>query len=239
MIVSQVVALRKESVDRNQNAKPTKQAQYLSLSARRAWIEIRRAIRPATGRPRSLSARRAWIEIVSRSAYYSPSPVALRKESVDRNQTTTLNRYHFTTSLSARRAWIEIVSRSAYYSPSPSLSARRAWIEMSGHRQAHTSPTSLSARRAWIEIKTGKTHRIYIPSLSARRAWIEMASDPAVPVARRTSLSARRAWIEIASEVVTEPLILVALRKESVDRNHCHLIPNSGTFRRSPQGERG
>ena len=34
--------------------------------------------------------------------------VALRKESVDRNQATTLNRYHFTTSLSARRAWIEI-----------------------------------------------------------------------------------------------------------------------------------
>ena len=34
------VALRKESVDRNQNAEPTKQAQSLSLSARRAWIEI-------------------------------------------------------------------------------------------------------------------------------------------------------------------------------------------------------
>ena len=33
------------------------------------------------------------------------------------------------------------------------------------------------------------------------------------------SLSARRAWIEILSAVVTELLILVALRKESVDRN--------------------
>ena len=39
--------------------------------------------------------------------------VALRKESVDRNKATTLNRYHFTTSLSARRAWIEILSRDA------------------------------------------------------------------------------------------------------------------------------
>ena len=35
----------------------------------------------------------------------------------------------------------------------------------------------------------------------------------------RMSLSARRAWIEILSAVVTELLILVALRKESVDRN--------------------
>ena len=34
-----------------------------------------------------------------------------------------------------------------------------------------------------------------------------------------TSLSARRAWIEILSAVLTELLILVALRKESVDRN--------------------
>ena len=35
----------------------------------------------------------------------------------------------------------------------------------------------------------------------------------------RKSLSARRAWIEIWSAVLTELLILVALRKESVDRN--------------------
>ena len=35
------VALRKESVDRNKHPEPTKQTQRLSLSARRAWIEIR------------------------------------------------------------------------------------------------------------------------------------------------------------------------------------------------------
>ena len=57
-----VVALRKESVDRNGN----------------------RTFR-LQKRTRSLSARRAWIEIVTR---YRPTPkpvVALRKESVDRN----------------------------------------------------------------------------------------------------------------------------------------------------------
>ena len=42
--LSNVVALRKESVDRNKNTKPTEQTQGLSLSARRAWIEIHRLI---------------------------------------------------------------------------------------------------------------------------------------------------------------------------------------------------
>ena len=79
--------------------------------------------------------------------------------------------------------------------------------------------TSLSARRAWIEIEIRiTTIDSIIGSLSARRAWIEIStrSHPGRP---KRSLSARRAWIEILSAVVTELLILVALRKESVDRN--------------------
>ena len=47
------VALRKESVDRNKRAKPTKQTKALSLSARRAWIEIlsdTSDVKAATGR---------------------------------------------------------------------------------------------------------------------------------------------------------------------------------------------
>ena len=40
MIVSQVVALRKESVDRNRNGLRLLLVLLLSLSARRAWIEI-------------------------------------------------------------------------------------------------------------------------------------------------------------------------------------------------------
>ena len=61
-----------------------------SLSARRAWIEITSTLPSITGYL-SLSARRAWIEIVSASTYYSPPPVALRKESVDRNTDFVLN----------------------------------------------------------------------------------------------------------------------------------------------------
>ena len=79
------VALRKESVDRNATAAEIIRRVAASLSARRAWIEIR--ITPTPSRlMRSLSARRAWIEIVL--VCRKPSRfvrVALRKESVDRN----------------------------------------------------------------------------------------------------------------------------------------------------------
>ena len=82
-----------------------------SLSARRAWIEIR--ITPTPSRlMRSLSARRAWIEIVL--VCRKPSRfvrVALRKESVDRNKTANRLCKNRSWSLSARRAWIEIVWR--------------------------------------------------------------------------------------------------------------------------------
>ena len=58
-----------------------------------------------------------------------------------------------------------------------------------------------------------------LKSLSARRAWIEMSKQTgSIPVAR--SLSARRAWIEIKAVTEGAALEQVALRKESVDRNH-------------------
>ena len=56
----------------------------------------------------SLSARRAWIEISVTRYRPTPKPVALRKESVDRN--CYLDNIEITQakSLSARRAWIEM-----------------------------------------------------------------------------------------------------------------------------------
>ena len=58
----QVVALRKESVDRNKS---------LGLLG---WLRVL-----------SLSARRAWIEIIGLEPSIPAAGVALRKESVDRN----------------------------------------------------------------------------------------------------------------------------------------------------------
>ena len=79
-----MVALRKESVDRNTPMRSLRWLIFASLSARRAWIEITTRTRMPIGCV-SLSARRAWIEI---SRIYDMSAawnVALRKESVDRN----------------------------------------------------------------------------------------------------------------------------------------------------------
>ena len=100
-----------------------------SLSARRAWIEIHMSCSDSNT-PMSLSARRAWIEISAlglpapvsgvalrkesvdrnngRSVKICPTHVALRKESVDRNMIVGFNRIKDLESLSARRAWIEI-----------------------------------------------------------------------------------------------------------------------------------
>ena len=80
-----LVALRKESVDRNENAAYIMALQGESLSARRAWIEIGTRT-AALNRDESLSASRAWIEIF---AITGPGAVSMM-------------------SLSARRAWIEI-----------------------------------------------------------------------------------------------------------------------------------
>ena len=79
------VALRKESVDRN------------DTSTIDGFENMR-----------SLSARRAWIEISRRAHWARPLTVALRKESVDRNSACSAAVYFFVWSLSARRAWIEM-----------------------------------------------------------------------------------------------------------------------------------
>ena len=101
------VALRKESVDRNVRLIFCVCDVSLSLSARRAWIEITVrttiiticivALRKESvdrntsidnltqGVFKSLSARRAWIEIIAWNPSRLTLPVALRKESVDRN----------------------------------------------------------------------------------------------------------------------------------------------------------
>ena len=80
-----LVALRKESVDRNQTFPPIWTLTTQSLSARRAWIEIRDV---------SLNYKEVLValrkESVDRNIMYAGTGlakcrVALRKESVDRN----------------------------------------------------------------------------------------------------------------------------------------------------------
>ena len=84
-MIFEEVALRKESVDRNHVVLVVPSGCWLSLSARRAWIEIFSACPKKIGRL-----------------------VALRKESVDRNFSACPKKIGRLLSLSARRAWIEM-----------------------------------------------------------------------------------------------------------------------------------
>ncbi len=66
-----MVALRKESVDRNNAVQIVIIVMHASLSARRAWIEIQTE-HQQDGHNESLSARRAWIEIIKKGRARRP-----------------------------------------------------------------------------------------------------------------------------------------------------------------------
>ena len=123
-----------------------------SLSARRAWIEIAMR-RDFKCLGLSLSARRAWIEMLISGLWMARSRVALRKESVDRNNVIYLAFAHRAV-VALRKESVDRnfdVGNSASARPR-SLSARRAWIEMLGWLRTLEVTRSLSARRAWIEM---------------------------------------------------------------------------------------
>ena len=99
----------------------------------------------------------------------------------------------------------------------------------------------VALRKESVDRNTQKKHPLTEPieSLSARRAWIEMCLLLTFWPFRHWSLSARRAWIEISSSLDDILAGVVALRKESVDRNTMRRDFKSLGLRRSPQGERG
>ena len=108
----------------------TRSTAAVSLSSRRAWIEISRT--PTSRlRPASPSSRRAWIEI-----RMAQRPGPLRGPS-----------------LSSRRAWIEIRTGTATASPFSCRSphGERGLKSHAGDGQA-VKAASPSSRRAWIEI---------------------------------------------------------------------------------------
>ena len=102
------VALRKESVDRNACIAGRRVGPGLSLSARRAWIEIQGgdwvAVRVEVALRKESVDRNGLIW--QRHGRFQP--VALRKESVDRNSSWVISSSRPRRSLSARRAWIEM-----------------------------------------------------------------------------------------------------------------------------------
>ena len=199
MLIS--VALRKESVDRNYFSDKDADWVRVSLSARRAWIEIaaiRRAVWAYYVALRKESVDRnvmfrlirlllVWVALrkesvdrnTLRGCYTWIDGVALRKESVDRNREQFKYVVQCRKSLSARRAWIEIKAL-ASRPISCIVALRKESVDrnptLSTIPPMHAS--SLSARRAWIEIPDLLSLHTGVSSLSARRAWIEIAHGP-------------------------------------------------------------
>ena len=102
------VALRKESVDRNMWWGVRKAVGSLSLSARRAWIEIRHTLHDFPAPKVALRKESVDRNYPPKEPFEVGENVALRKESVDRN--AIVNTVIFCImSLSARRAWIEMM----------------------------------------------------------------------------------------------------------------------------------
>ena len=169
----------------------------------------------------SLSARRAWIEIKVVTASDWASVVALRKESVDRNNVAKFLMSCSVTSLSARRAWIEIIfvaSITTYVSWS--LSARRAWIEIDEIFFREYCSNTVALRKESVDRNLNFLQCLVCRGVALRKESVDRNIDTSKDIIKTIrSLSARRAWIEIV-EIVFVPLVNgVALRKESVDRN--------------------
>ena len=145
-------------------------------------------------------------------------PVALRKESVDRNM--------------SRKNLINGICLVALRKES----VDRNYI---GRFLKCCFVMSLSARRAWIEIRQRTCQqdekRVALRKESVDRNFLDMNTISSTTA----SLSARRAWIEITTQTARNTSIAVALRKESVDRNSFGLSCADKVSRRSPQGERG
>ena len=162
-----MVALRKESVDRNSLMVSLLFSFSASLSARRAWIEISRP--GSSGPPGGVALRKESVDRNVSIAKELPQGdlVALRKESVDRNVCRGCCLIGCSVSLSARRAWIEMFAVVAASLAAVSLSARRAWIEIAARASSLAIRSwSLSARRAWIEMEIKLTSHCQSPRRS-------------------------------------------------------------------------
>ena len=96
---------------------------------------------------------------MDRNFHYSlnlpSSPVALRKESVDRNTKINTRGSEKMKSLSARRAWIEITTDEVL-TDEEQVALRKESVDRNCYLDniEITQAKSLSARRAWIEMPT-------------------------------------------------------------------------------------
>ena len=118
-----------ESVGRNDVFQINLFCLQKSLSAWRAWVEIYAIIQKFVAES-SLSAWRAWVEMLGIWCQGRHLNVALRMESVGRNNLAGSSMPLKYMSLSAWRAWVEIKWLDRPIHTRRSLSAWRAWVEI-------------------------------------------------------------------------------------------------------------
>ena len=210
----------------------------------------------------SLSARRAWIEIICPLRGTGPAIVALRKESVDRNNNIELAPAGIATSLSARRAWIEMM-QFVPITTSGDVALRKESVDRNVHVLEGSIRFAVALRkesvdRNWILTRVDG----FSPTVALRKESVDRNNS--------TRVNNQSAIVALRKESVdrntfpgsSTPKKSVALRKESVDRNAKLSLPSCICVaslsarrawieiyalcisvlimpRRSPQGERG
>ena len=191
----------------------------------------------------SLSSRRAWIEMQKKIFRRRPQAVALLTESVDWNSTHSFmifwrkgrsphgerglkcqyNRAEafLLWSLSSRRAWIEIDEQLAFITTCPGRSPhgeRGLKSERSSLSSQHWTVALLTESVDWNKLcQWSSTNSPRVALLTESVDWNSWCTSVAKPP--QSSLSSRRAWIEIRSIRTVSHHWRVALLTESVDWN--------------------
>ena len=143
--------------------------------------------------------------------------VTFRKEGVDWNSKSEIDKCNQKESPSARKVWIEIESGMVFFRRSQSPSARKVWIE--------------------IAYATGQTgdYRSHLPQ---GRCGLKCRSLLQLRL-RHLSPSARKVWIEMPSLCGKCAARYVTFRKEGVDWNIERWQSRSMKWRHLPQGRCG
>ena len=98
----------------------------------------------------SLSARRAWIEMQIMSNHLRLMVVALRKESVDRNMGVPSRKSNGKLSLSARRAWIEMLRRDSAPTSAP-VALRKESVDRNRRHEDGTLRLDVALRKESVD----------------------------------------------------------------------------------------
>ena len=169
--------------------------------------------------PMSLSARRAWIEISGILWVFGFYSVALRKESVDRNFSNRASILHTFVALrkeSVDRNW-SCWMRSGH---TLTVALRKESVDRNLGEIEAAGYYGVALRKESVDRNASFALLMISALVALRKESVDRNQKPIAQTGlTKESLSARRAWIEMVSPLWNPSAKTVALRKESVDRN--------------------